>query len=99
MLLSRVDEQRLIALTRNLRRHSREEVVDERAAQADRLELIAAAIGGDHRDPHFGEDFEQTFVDRLAETQAAVVETQRPQGRRVGKGGGQTCRSQWSASN
>src|SRR3546814_5813495 len=76
MLLSRVDEQRLIALTRNLRRHSREEVVDERAAQADRLEIIAAAIGGDHRDPHFGEDFEQTVVDRLAETQAAVVETQ-----------------------
>src|SRR3546814_2168340 len=30
----------------------------------------------DHRDPHFGEDFEQTVVDRLAETQAAVVETQ-----------------------
>src|SRR3546814_1497757 len=30
----------------------------------------------DHRDPHFGVDFEQTVVDRLAETQAAVVETQ-----------------------
>src|SRR3546814_16501188 len=73
MLLSRVDEQRLIALTRNLRRHSWEEVVDERAAQADRLEIIAAAIGGDHRDPHFGEDFEQTVVDRLAETQAAEI--------------------------
>src|SRR3546814_20820119 len=45
MLLGRVDEQRLIALARNLRRHPREEIVDECAAQADRLEIITAAIG------------------------------------------------------
>ena len=34
----------------NARGHAGEEFADQRAGQADRLEIIAAAIGGDHRD-------------------------------------------------
>src|SRR3546814_8765542 len=49
LLVGRVDEQRLIAFARNLGRHAGEQVVDDRARQADRLEIIAVAIAGDNR--------------------------------------------------
>src|SRR3546814_8508639 len=72
MLVGRVDEQRLIAFARNLGRHAGEQVVDERARQADRLEIIAAAIAGDHRDPHLGHDLQQRSEERTSELQSLM---------------------------
>src|SRR3546814_17066495 len=51
-----------LPISRNLGRHAGEEIVDERAAEADRLEIIAAAIGGDHRDPHLRHRSEERRV-------------------------------------
>ena len=45
--------------------HAREELGHQRAGQPDRLEIVAAAIGGDHRDAHLGHHLEQPLVDRL----------------------------------
>src|SRR3546814_15191882 len=61
-----VQVERSIALARNLRGHAGEEIVDQRAAEPDRLEIIAAAERRDHRDPHLRDDLEQPLVDRLA---------------------------------
>ena len=47
------------------RRHAGEELGDQRARQADRLEVAAAAIGRQHRDAHLGHHLEQAFVERL----------------------------------
>ncbi|MCY1170030.1 hypothetical protein D9M73_100880 [compost metagenome] len=62
----RVEVERGIALARNLRGHPREQVVHQSAAEADRLEIIATAIAGDHGDPHLRHDLEQALVDRRA---------------------------------
>src|SRR3546814_6486096 len=42
--------------------------------EADRLEIIAAAIAGDDGDPHLRHDLEQAVVHRLAEAIDALVE-------------------------
>jgi hypothetical protein len=47
------------------RGHSGEELRDQRARQPDRLEIVAAAIGGDHADAHLGHHLEQALVHRL----------------------------------
>ncbi len=72
----RVDVQGGIALARDLGRHAREEIVHQRAGKPDRLEIIAAAIGGDHRDPHLRHDLQQPFLDCLAVPLQAFVERQ-----------------------
>src|SRR3546814_4390686 len=54
--------------------HAGEQIVDQRAAEADRLEIIAAAIAGDDGDPHLRHDLEQAVVHRLAEAIDALVE-------------------------
>jgi hypothetical protein len=66
--------QRGIAFARNLGRHTGEEIVDQRARQADRLEIIAAAIAADDRDAHLGHDLEQALVDRRAIARDAAVD-------------------------
>ncbi len=48
--------ERDIALTRNLGGHARKQIVDQAARQPDRFEIIAAAIAGDHGNPHFRHD-------------------------------------------
>ncbi len=68
-----VEMERGIALARYLRRHPGEEIVDQRAAEAHRLEIIAAAVRRDHRDPHLREDLEQPLVDRLAVAREALL--------------------------
>ena len=50
----------------NPRQHAGEELGNHRPAQTDRLEVEAAAIRGDHRNPHLGHDLEQTRVDGTA---------------------------------
>src|SRR5690606_28834913 len=49
----------------NARGHTREELRDQRARQSDRFEVVAAAIGAQHRDAHLGHDLEQPLVDRF----------------------------------
>ncbi len=67
------------------RLHAGEELRDQRARQPDRLEIVAAAIGGDHGDAHLGHDLQQPLVDRLL-----VALRSRPSAsrRRTGRGGG-----------
>jgi hypothetical protein len=72
----RVEVERGIALARDLGGHAGEQIVDQRAAEPDRLEIIAAAIGRDHRDPHLRQDLEQPLVDRLAVALEAFGEAQ-----------------------
>ena len=60
-----VDEQRFKTLARNLRWHAGEEIIDQRPAQSDRFEIIAAAIRRDDGDTHLGHDLEQAVLDRL----------------------------------
>ena len=45
-------------------RHVGEVLVDQGARQADRLEVVAAAVGREHRDAHLGHDLEQAVVER-----------------------------------
>ena len=66
MPVFRIHIKRVVALTRNLVGHAGEEVVDQCAAQTNRLEIIAAAIAGYHRNAHFGHDLQQAFVNRGA---------------------------------
>ena len=47
------------------RRHAGEELRHQRARQADRLEVHAAAIGGQHADAHLGHHLQQALVHRL----------------------------------
>ncbi len=69
--------------------HAGEEIGDQRARQADRLEIVAAAIGRQDRDAHLGHDLEQALVHRLLVVAHAVVEGQP---RRTGRGdGGRRC--------
>jgi hypothetical protein len=49
----------------------------QRARQADRLEIVAAAIGADDRDAHLGHDLQQALVDRLLVAPQAVVRAAR----------------------
>jgi hypothetical protein len=49
------------------RGHAGEELRDQRARQADRLEVVAAAVGRQDRDAHLGHDLEQALVQRLLE--------------------------------
>gem|GEM_PF-5273720 len=49
------------------RRHAGEELGDQRPAQTHRLEVAAAAIGRDHRDPHLRHDLQEAPVDGGAE--------------------------------
>lgn len=48
--------------------HAGEVIGTHRPAQAHRLEVQTAAIGGNHRDPHLRHDLQQPLVDRLAIT-------------------------------
>jgi len=66
MAQDRAIVERGIAFARNLRRHAGEQIIDQSARQADRFEIIAAAIAADDRNAHFGHDLEQAFVDRDA---------------------------------
>src|SRR3546814_20305586 len=77
--------QRGVTLARNLARHAGEQIVDQRAAEADRLEIIAAAIAEDDGDHHLRHDLEQAAVHRL-----------RSDDRRVGNECVSPCRSGWS---
>ena len=47
-------------------RHAPETEFRHRITQADRFKQFGAAVGGDSRDPHFGHDFIQSFVDTVA---------------------------------
>ena len=51
----------------NPRGHAREMTGDQRARQANGLEVIAAAIGRKDRDAHFRHDFQKAILDRLLE--------------------------------
>ena len=58
------------------RRHAGEELGDQRARQADRLEIAAAAVRRQHRDAHLGHDLEQALVERLLVVGEALAERQ-----------------------
>ena len=58
------------------RGHAREILLDQGAGQADRLEVVAAAIGGQNRDAHLGHHLQQAVLDRLLVVGEAVL--QRP---------------------
>ena len=45
--------------------HTFETQVNDVVSQPDRLEQLGAPVGGDGRDPHFGEDLQQPLVDAL----------------------------------
>ncbi len=72
----RVEVERVIPLATDLGGHAGEQVVHQRAAEAHRLEIIAAAVGGDHRDPHLAHDLEQSLLHRGAMAREALVEGQ-----------------------
>src|SRR5262245_16213176 len=55
-------------------RETGEELGEECARKADRLEIIAAAVGGDDRDAHLGHDLEQTLPDCFAIVLHALIE-------------------------
>ena len=59
---------------RDARRHAGEEFLDQRARQADRLEVAAAAVGRQHRDAHLGHDLQQAVVQRLLVVGQALPE-------------------------
>ena len=56
------------------RGQAREVFRAQRARQADRLEIVAAAIAADDRDAHLGHDLEQALVDRLLVAPEALVQ-------------------------
>ena len=68
------------------RQHPREILRHHRPAEAHRLEVQAAAIAGDHRDPHLGDDLEQTLVDcrSIARHRVAQAALDQPAGDAVG---------------
>ena len=59
-----------------MRRQAWEVFAAERARQAHRLEVVAAAVGADDRDAHLGHDLQQALVDRLLEAGQALLERQ-----------------------
>src|SRR3546814_1132864 len=65
MLLDQLLLQSRQADSGNAAVQSRKELGDQRARQADGLEIVAAAIGAYDRDAHLGDDLEQAVVDRL----------------------------------
>ena len=54
--------------------HGGEIFGDEGAREAERLEIGAAAIGGDDGDAHLRHDLQETLVDRIAEIVEALIE-------------------------
>src|SRR3546814_14674409 len=46
-------------------RHRHEVLVHQRARETDRLEVAAAALGGDHRDTHLRHDLPAAVIDCL----------------------------------
>ena len=71
------------------RGHAGEELRHQRAAEADRLEVAAAAIGRDDRDAHLGDDLEQPLVDGGAGSSprlARAVMSNRPRSTRSSDG-------------
>ena len=53
------------ANARNAGWHAGEELIHQRAGEADRLEIHPAAIGGDDRDAHLGHHLQQALIHRL----------------------------------
>ena len=64
---------------RDARRHAREELGDERARESEGLEIIAPAVGADHRDAHLGHDLEQPLVGRGLVAAQHLLEGKRPE--------------------
>ena len=67
------------AEARDAARHAGEIIRHQRAAEAERFKVIAAAIGGDDRDAHLRDDLQETRFDGIFEVLHGLAECQIPE--------------------